>query len=149
MFSVLKYFYYKQKVEQTENCDVFEPEPEIVNSYKCDKVPTESEIISAFDNTIFNDISLDSSKIHEKILLKEKILIKQPPVTLCTRNILEKLNTVYLVLKKNTGEPLGIFDSLSKARNHGEIATYHNCQILELKMNDPCKYLHVPIFENR
>ena len=142
MFSLLKYFYYKQKVEQSEqpNNNIFEPE--IVNSYKCDKVYKESknsQNISVFDNTIFNDIQ--TIKIHEpKILVKKQNL---------TRNILQKLNTVYLVLKKSTGEPLGIFDSLSKARDHGEIATYNNCQILELKVNDPCKYLHVPIFENR
>jgi hypothetical protein len=56
---------------------------------------------------------------------------------------------VYLVINKATQAPLGVFDTLEKAKKEGQIATYHNCSILKLEINDRCKYLINPIFENK
>lgn len=60
----------------------------------------------------------------------------------------EKSDLLYLVINKNTQLPLGIYDTLEQAKIDGQTATYHNCSILEFKLNDKCKYLMNPIFEN-
>jgi hypothetical protein len=58
-------------------------------------------------------------------------------------------NTVYIVLHKNTNNPLGIFDDFELAKANGEKSTHHNCIIIPFQLNDPCKYLFTPIFENK
>lgn len=155
MFNVLKYLYYKsdknQKVDQK-----IDDEPEIINSYdteyinlscnnlevsKFTKIDSSDEINSLIENT-------KNSPFVNAVILPEHAVSTQNNISPLTKNILKKLNKVYLVLKKNTGEPLGIYNSLAKAKEHGQKATYHNCQILEYQINDPCKYLKDPVFEN-
>jgi hypothetical protein len=58
-------------------------------------------------------------------------------------------NTVYVVLHKNTRDPLGVFDNFELAKVNGEKSTHHNCIIIPFKLNDPCKYLFNPVFENK
>jgi len=55
---------------------------------------------------------------------------------------------VYLVVKKGCQTPLGIFDTLDEAKTEGQKTTYHNCAILKMKINDQCRYINNPIFEN-
>jgi hypothetical protein len=56
---------------------------------------------------------------------------------------------VYLVVNKNTEMPLGIYDTLEKAKTEGQSSTYHNCSILEFTLNSKCNYLTTPVFENK
>ena len=64
-----------------------------------------------------------------------------------TRN--KKTNTVYLVIEKNTQNPLGIFDNFEKAKQSGQKTSHHNFVIIPFQINDPCKYLFNPVFENK
>jgi hypothetical protein len=56
--------------------------------------------------------------------------------------------SIFLVLNKYSQQPLGIFDSLEKAKLNGQKSTFFNCSIFEFKLNDSCKFLNDPIFEN-
>ncbi len=56
---------------------------------------------------------------------------------------------VYLVLHKNTHEPIGVFDDLQKAKQSGQKSTYHTCMIYKFILNDECKYLTSPIYEDK
>lgn len=56
--------------------------------------------------------------------------------------------TVYIVLEKNTQNPLGIFDTVEKAITSGNKITYHNCFIVPFIINDPCKYLFNTVYES-
>ena len=56
---------------------------------------------------------------------------------------------VYLVINKNTDLPLGIYDNLDQAKSEGQSSTYHNCSILEFKLNNKCTYFNIPVFENK
>lgn len=57
--------------------------------------------------------------------------------------------TVYLVIEKETQNPLGIYDTIEKAKQNGQKITHYNCVIIPFKINDPCKYLFNPVFEDR
>ena len=57
--------------------------------------------------------------------------------------------TVYLVIEKNTQNPLGIFDTLELAKQNGQKTTHYNCIVIPFKINDPCKYLFNTAFEDR
>lgn len=70
----------------------------------------------------------------------------RPQVKNCVRNF-NKI--VYLVIEKNTQNPLGVFDSLEKAKINGQKITHYNCVIIPFKINDQCKYLFNPVFEDR
>ena len=65
----------------------------------------------------------------------------------CKKN--KRTNTVYIVFHKNTRDPLGIFDNFELAKVNGEKSTHHNCIIIPFELNDPCKYLFNPVFENK
>jgi hypothetical protein len=65
----------------------------------------------------------------------------------CTRN--KHINTVYLVIEKGTQNPLGIYNDFELAKQNGQKITYYNCVIIPFKINDPCKYLFNPVFENK
>jgi len=148
MFSLLKYLYYGNlKVEETRIETIVDNEPEIINSYATSSniiilpKPTSSSVTAPF-------IKPTIEKCYESSFVNHNIFpLKSESVT---QNILKKLNNciVYLVVKKSTGEPLGVYNSLIKAKEYGQKATYHNCQIIEYRINDPCKYLKSPIFEN-
>jgi hypothetical protein len=77
----------------------------------------------------------------------------QPPLTVKNRTLQgtrnKRVNTVYVVLHKNTRDPLGIFDDFERAKANGEKSTHHNCIIIPFQLNDPCKYLFNPVFENK
>ena len=75
----------------------------------------------------------------------DKTSPKSKKISKNNKNMLEK---VYLVINKNTNMPLGIYDTLEKAKSEGQTSTYHSCSILEFKLNDKCTYLNTPIFEN-
>lgn len=72
---------------------------------------------------------------------------QQESLSTVTRN--KKTNTVYLVIEKNTQNPLGIFDNFEKAKQSGQKISHHNCVIISFQINDPCKYLFNPVFENK
>lgn len=158
MFSLVKYLYYgNQKVEEPEVETVVDNEPEIIDSYATNvsttsaKV-TQTEILSpkptsSFITPTFMEPTIE--KHYGSSFVNPSIFPKRTESL--TENILKKLNKdiVYLVVKKSTGEPLGVYDSLIKAKEQGQKATYHNCQILEYRINEPCKYLKDPIFENK
>lgn len=55
---------------------------------------------------------------------------------------------VFLVLHKNTREPIGIFDNLQNAKESGRKASYHTCVIYKFTLNDQCKYLNSPVYED-
>lgn len=54
----------------------------------------------------------------------------------------------FVVLHKTTREIIGVFDSLEKAKEQGQKATYHTCAIYSFKTNGNCKYLNTPIYED-
>jgi len=159
MFSLVKYLYYgNQKIEENV---IIDNEPEVINSYVT-SIPTVTDVVtdivtdiispkptSSFIKPPFMEPTTEkcygSSFVNPSIFPKQNISL--------TENVLRKLNTlpskiVYLVVKKSTTEPLGVYDSLVKAKEYGQKATYHNCQIIEYRINDPCKYLKDPVFEN-
>lgn len=144
MFSLLKYIYSgSEKVEvETQPEKVVDNEPEIIDSYISPieiNLPTNTFIMPPFIKPTIEE-NYSSSFVTPNIF---------PRTLSLTENVLKKLSTVYLVLKKSTGEPLGIYDTLDKAKELGQKATYHNCTILEYRINDPCKYLRDPVFENK
>lgn len=55
---------------------------------------------------------------------------------------------LFLVMHKNTRETLGIFDSLVKAKEIGRKSTYCNCIIYKFILNDGCRYINDPIYED-
>ena len=63
-------------------------------------------------------------------------------------NKCNKKSTVYLVIEKETQNPLGIFDSLELAKQNEQKITRYNCIIIPFRINDPCKYLFTPTFED-
>lgn len=63
-------------------------------------------------------------------------------------NIKKEEKIVYLVVNKGSQVPIGIFSSLELAKKQGEKSTYYNCQIIEFIIDDKCKYLANPIYEN-
>jgi len=164
MFSLVKYLYYgseKKEQIQQEN-KVQDTEPEIINSYnkKIEEIkPVSSYVKPPVINTRIESIP-GSSFVNAKIYngsLTETIMEKLRNDTLkadsvngqCTNKPFPVKNSVvYLVVKKTTGEPLGIYNSLATAKIYGQKSTYHNCSIYEFKVNDPCKYLMNPVFEN-
>jgi hypothetical protein len=155
MFSLVKYLYYgNQKVEEPEVENVIvDNEPEIIDSYAITSAKvTQTEIhcpkpSSSFIMPPFMEPTIE--KHYGSSFVNPSIFPKRTESL--TENILRKLNkdTVFLVVKKSTGEPLGVYDSLDKAKEQGQKATYHNCQILEYRINEPCKYLKDPVFENK
>ena len=58
------------------------------------------------------------------------------------------IKKVYIVIDKNSQVTLGVFDTIEKAKENGQKATYHNCMIIPFTINDACKYISEPIFEN-
>jgi hypothetical protein len=64
-------------------------------------------------------------------------------------NLTKTTKEVFLVAEKITMTPLGIFDTLEEAKTEGKKITYHNCIILPFKINDKCKYLYTPAFEDK
>jgi hypothetical protein len=77
---------------------------------------------------------------------KDNTSTKSKKISKHRKTISEK---VYLVINKNTELPLGIYDNLEQAKSEGQTSTYHNCSILEFKLNSKCTYFHVPVFENK
>jgi hypothetical protein len=79
----------------------------------------------------------------------EKIEQPQQRLTVknCTRN--KRIDTVYLVIEKNTQNPLGIFDNFEQAKESGQKTSHYNCVIIPFRINNPCKYLFNPVFENK
>lgn len=73
---------------------------------------------------------------------------KRAQVKNCTRNSRPCKSTVYLVIEKETQNPLGIFDSIELAKQNGQKITHYNCIIIPFRINDPCKYLFTPTFED-
>ena len=63
--------------------------------------------------------------------------------------ITEKTETIFLVVDKNSMQPLGVFDNLENAKISGQKITYHNCMIIPFNINESCKYLIEPIFESK
>jgi hypothetical protein len=55
---------------------------------------------------------------------------------------------MYLVMKKTTGEVLGIYNNLDLAKKKGQESTYYNCAIYKYKINDVPRYLNNPIYED-
>lgn len=55
---------------------------------------------------------------------------------------------LYLVMQKNNAQPLGIYDTLEDAKEAGRKATYCSCYILKFQMNEPCKFLNNPVYED-
>lgn len=77
----------------------------------------------------------------EKIKHEPRLHVKN-----CTRNT--KINKVFIVIDRNTHDPLGVFNDFEKAKESGEKITYNNCTIIPFTINDPCKYLFKPVFES-
>lgn len=67
----------------------------------------------------------------------------------CSRKARSSKSTVYLVIEKETQNPLGIFDTVELAKQYGQKITHYNCMIISFNINDPCKYLFTPVFEDR
>lgn len=59
-----------------------------------------------------------------------------------------KQNYMYIVVKKNTFDILGIYTTVELAKKNGEESTYHSCSIYKYKINDAPKYINTPIYEN-
>jgi len=168
MFSVLKYLYYgSEKVESQMVKDVekvIDNEPEIIDN-EPKIIDNEPEIIDSYISSPAAPVPLSLTQLIIKPRIESisessfKIFNIETLNSSLTETILKKLkndkpftikNTiVYLVVKKSTGEPLGVYDSLDKAKEQGQKATYHNCQVIEYRINEPCKYLKNPIFENK
>lgn len=142
MFSLIKYLYYgNQKVKEHQIEIIADNEPEIIDSYVSTSNILSSKLPFITPPPFMEPTIKKSYSVAPNIFPIQKGSL--------TENVLKKLRTVYLVLKKNTGEPLAICDSLDKAKELGQKATYHNCQILEYRINDPCQYLRYPVFENK
>ena len=56
---------------------------------------------------------------------------------------------VFLVVHKNTQEAIGVFDNFQKAKEFGKRATYCTCMIYKFTLNDQCRYLNSPIYEDK
>jgi hypothetical protein len=54
----------------------------------------------------------------------------------------------YLVFHKTAQIPIGIFDSLEEAKEQGRKSTYCNCIVYKFKLNDECKYINNPEYED-
>jgi hypothetical protein len=71
--------------------------------------------------------------------------VKIPEPTINT-----KVNKItYLVVDKNSLNPIGIFNNLAHAKKSGETLSYNNCIIYEYILNDPCKYLSKIVYESK
>lgn len=78
---------------------------------------------------------------------KDNTSPKSKKISKNRKNIISE--KVYLVINKNTDLPLGIYDNLEQAKSEGQTSTYHNCSILEFKLNNKCTYFNIPVFENK
>lgn len=65
-----------------------------------------------------------------------------------TRMASNRKEYVYVVVNKNSQQPLGVFDTLDAAKKEGEKVSYYNCSIFKFKINEKCNYLCNPVFEN-
>ena len=95
------------------------------------------------------DITSKSESTITKLELPQNIIETNFEKVEESKFISRKKEVYYVVLNKNTNMPLGIYDTLEKAKIMGQKATYHNCIILEFKLNEPCKFVMYPIFENK
>ena len=131
MFSLLKYILSgSEKVEvETQPEKVVDNEPEIIDSYININInispieinlPTNTFIMPPFIKPTIEE-NYSSSFVTPNIF---------PRTLSLTENVLKKLSTVYLVVKKSTWVPLGIYDTLDKAKELGQKATYHDCTII-------------------
>lgn len=59
------------------------------------------------------------------------------------------IKDVYLVLSKNTYDPIGIYSTYDKAKKNGERSTYHSCIIIKYRLNGECKFLKDIIYESQ
>ena len=145
MFGLLKYFYSSPKLEITDT--LIDDEPEIIDSYNdvLEFIEIKNEEIKLKKEEMELEIKIEEIEINTGSIT-ENILKKLNKSSLSSRN---KKNLMYLVLSKNTREPLGIYDSLDKAKQYGQKATYYNCSILRFNVNDSCRYLIDPIFEDK
>lgn len=57
-------------------------------------------------------------------------------------------SVIFIVLHKNTQEPIGVFNELEEAIAQGKASTYCNCVVYQFKLNDKCVYLNRPVYED-
>ena len=76
----------------------------------------------------------------------------QKKITASTKKRFSVVNsspkTVYVVVYKNTGAPIGVFDTLQLAKEQGQNVTHHSCIIYPYTVNGQCKYLTNPVYED-
>lgn len=60
----------------------------------------------------------------------------------------QRHNYMYVVIKKVSGDIIGVYNSLDLAKLHGQNSTYFDCSIYKIKINALPSYLHSPVFEN-
>jgi hypothetical protein len=82
---------------------------------------------------------------------KKTIKLLEPKAEAATvvRPVKIKKNKMYLVIDKNSGQHLGIFDNLEEAKKDGQKFTHNNCSIYIYRINGNCKYLNTPVFEDK
>jgi hypothetical protein len=72
---------------------------------------------------------------------------KQEPETFVS--IPKHKRDMYVVFHKVTQVPIGIYDSLEKAREYGRKSTYCTCIIYKFMLNEACKYINDPVYEDK
>jgi hypothetical protein len=80
---------------------------------------------------------------------KKTIQLPEPKIDANVQQQKIKKPKMYLVIDKNSGQHLGIFDNLEEAKKDGQKFTHNNCSIYIYKINGNCKYLNSPVFEDK
>lgn len=70
-------------------------------------------------------------------------------VSIKTRPEITKKAKIFVILDKNSLNPIGVFDNLEEAIKNGQDKTFHNCMVLPFDVNESCKYLNNPVFESK
>lgn len=78
----------------------------------------------------------------------ESELSSKPVKLVCPKVSKPKNDICYLVVNSSSDAYIGIYDSLEKAKKDGQLSTYHNCRVIEFKINK-CDHLNKIVFENK
>lgn len=96
------------------------------------------------------------SQIETPETIKEPIPVKMVSEPKVIPKLLAKLKNsghtsskaVYIVQNKTSDAILAIYNDIELAKKDGIASTYHNCRILEFKINGKCNYLNKVVYED-
>lgn len=113
-------------------------------------------------SSLYNYLFTRTPKVQEQEKISEEIISEFPKIDEITKpkKVHKKQDsaklrgtdtprTIYLVMNKNSGTPIGVYDVLQTAIEQGNNNTYHNAVVYDFKVNEGCRYLRVPVYESR